>query len=413
MIYIYILIFLLSTSFVLTIKDVRKHFVFLFSLLVYFVYIVLGPLDAVERNDYEKLGGFFYYYFEDGMFIYMLAIASYTVTYLFSYRFLQPKGASLLGQNASRVYDPKSKYFTYVLFAIVSFVVLQNLDYSGEHSVDSSYNYILFFADSLIIAFAILFYEKKTFPLLNVIVGITIIYFLILGFRYRIILLLLAGFYNMLWSRKINIVNILKIVLFIVASSYVINFISLNRDDFSRADFDNITYSTESPYELSPYGFLMQQTENYSTDFNVLKYFEESTVQHDLGFSMFGHILIRVTPSFLYTNNTKPPIPQQEIIKNCFTTIAGYESGSAVTNIFQYYIAYGIYGVVFFMGLIGYFLARLSKRLDISIARNRIILIITAMILFQEITRGFLPQVFTLFIYLYIPFRLFYKKVKP
>ena len=413
MLYIYLLILIIGFSFLSTIKNVRKHFVFLFSLIVYLVYLVLGPIDAIENDDYEKLGGFFYYYFEDGLLIYSLAMASYTITYLLSYRFIESKEVATCGVESSRVFNPKSKVYTYVLFAVVSFVVFQNADYSGEHSVDSSYNYILFFADSLIIAFAILYYEKKSFPLLNVIVGVTIIYFLILGFRYRIILLLLAGFYNMLWNNKINIFNILKVLLFIVFSSYIINFISLNRDDFSRADFDNITYSTESPYELSPYGFLMQQTENYSTDFNVLKYFEESSVNHDLGFSMFGHIVIRITPSFVYTNNTKPIIPQQEIIKNCFTTIAGYESGSAVTNIFQYYIAYGIYGVVFFMGLIGYILARMSKRLDISVPRNRIIIIITAMILFQEITRGFLPQVFTLFIYLYLPFRLFYKRIKP
>lgn len=412
MIYIIILLTITFGGLLFAFRDPRRNFLFLFTLTIYFVYIILGPLNAIIQNDYEKLGGFFYHYFDEGLAIYSLALSVFVCVYILTFlvKVRRPTNASVISYHI--INKSKTNFYTICFFIIVTVVVVMNTGFTGEHSIDSSYNYFLFFADSLILCFVILFYEKKYSVLLLVLTAVSLIYFLILGFRYRIILLLIAYIYHLLLSNRLTIKSLFKGLSILIISGFIINFISVNRSIFSNQEFDQIEFTADSPYELSPYQFVMQQTENYSTDFNVLKFFNETNISHDYGFSMFGHIFIRITPASFYSDGRKPQIPQQEIIKNCFTTLAGEDSGSAVTNIFQYYIAFGVYGVIFFMGLLAYIMATLSKKLDLSIPRNRVIIIFMSMVVFQEVTRGYLPQNATLFVYLYIPFKLFYRKIK-
>jgi oligosaccharide repeat unit polymerase len=394
-------------------KNPKKHFLFLFSMILYFVYIFLGPLNSYNKDVYEKMGGNFYDYFDEGVLIYIYALLSFVFSYFIFFNFVNKNKNKKYNYVKSKFkFNDNSKYYLYAFFAIVTFVVFKKTSFEGESSVDSSYNYILFFADSLILGIVIFYYEKKLDPIILVIAIFSLLYFLILGFRYRIILLLIALMYNLLVSNKLQLKTIAKFAISIYLFSTIINFISINRGVFREQNFEEVELTTESPYEMSGYQFVMHQTDNYSTDFNVLKYMSKYNVDHDYGFSMFGHVLIRITPSSLYNNNNKPAIPQQEIIKNCFNSSEGLSSGAAVSNIFQYYIAFGIFGVVFFMGLLGYILAYFSKKLDLDIIRNRVIIVFIAMVLFQEITRAYFPQIVTLFAYLFITFKLFYKKNK-
>lgn len=390
-------------------KNPKKHFLFLFSMVLYFVYIFLGPLNSYNNGVYEKMGGNFYDYFDEGISIYIYGLLSFIFSYFLFFKYLK---FHIIRNSLkpSFSFNSKSKYYTYFFFAIVTFVVIKKSTFEGESSVDSSYNYILFFADSQILALVIFYYEKKLNPIIVAIGIISLIYFLILGFRYRIILILIALMYNLLINNKLQFKTIIKFFVFVYLFFAIINFISVNRGSFREQNFENVEITTNSPYEMTPYQFIMHQTDNYSTDFNVLKYMNKYNIEHDYGFSMFGHIFIRITPSSLYNNNKKPAIPQQEIIKNCFNSSEGLGAGAAVSNMFQYYIAFGVFGVIFFMGLLGYILAYFSKKLDLSIIRNRVIIVFIAMILFQEITRAYFPQVVTLFAYLFITLKLFYKK---
>jgi len=240
---------------------------------------------------------------------------------------------------------------------------------------------------------------------------VTILFYLILGFRYRIIILLVGVLYHFFIVNKLSPKSILKWGIYIALTFYIINFISTNRGAFREMDFQNIEFSSDSPYELSPYQFVMHQTSNHKTDMIVHQYMEQNNqVEYDFGESMFYHILVRIIPATFFEGDVKPSIPQQEIIRNSSGTTEGYSAGSAVTNVLEYYIAGGITGIIIMMSFMGSVLGYISKRTDLNRPRDRVIVMIAIMVLFQEITRGYWPQNFTLLCFLYLTFFLFYKK---
>ena len=143
-----------------------------------------------------------------------------------------------------------------------------------------------------------------------------------------------------------------------------------------------------------------------------LKYFELTTVEHDFGETMFLYPFIRLTPSFLFEENTKPyPPPSIKIIIDSFGTKAGITSGSAVTNIIEYYIAFGVIGIVIFMFFFGCLVAFIQNRLDVGNLMNLSLYVIITISFFQFITRGFLPQYLNHLIYFIIPWFILYKKM--
>ncbi|SEP54773.1 O-antigen polymerase [Flavobacterium urocaniciphilum] len=404
--YLIVLVFIILFGIYLARKNPKQHFLFLFALVLYFVYCFLGPLKTYQTGNYEKLGGNYYDYFDYGVQIYCIAIFSFIVSYFIGFSYFKKEKVTIQKFTLSK----NAKYYLYGFFLIVTFVVYRFRQENQSDQIEGIFNYLLFFADSLILALAIFYYEKKQNFIIITLTIITFFYFLFLGFRYRVILLFIAFFYLLLIQNRIKFSTIIKSTVFIFLFAYIINFISVNRQVFKEQNFDEVVLSQDSPNDMSGYDYFLHQTDNYSTDFNVLKYMNKYKVDHDYGSSMFLHILIRITPASLYLHNKKPEIPQQEIIKNCFNSIGGQESGAAVTNIFAYYIAFGISGVVFFMSVLAFILSYFSKKLNLEFTRNRIIIVFIAMVLFQIITRGFFPQEFTLIVYLYITLKLFYKK---
>ena len=229
------------------------------------------------------------------------------------------------------------------------------------------------------------------------------------GFRYRIIFLLLAfGYSQLINTEKFQIKAVIRWSCIVLTIILVINFISINRQLFRSSSFDAEKISVEAVEE----NYLLKQTNNFSTDFIVLQYMEKNHIEHDYGLSMFGHIFIRFTPSSFYHNNVKPTIPQLEIVKNSFGSLEGYYSGSAVSNVFQYYIGFGYFGVVFFMMFQAVVIAYISKKRPPISNKNKTMVIICSMVIFQEVTRGYLPQVMTHFIYLLIPLLFLYRTKK-
>jgi len=405
------LLFILLTlvfSFVSIWNDIRKHFLFAYCLVLYFVYIFLGPLNGYLTNNYSKFGGDFYDYFEEGLFIYILGLLSFTGSYLILFKISRFNIRAVKSQYVLR----KGSYgYLLILFVIVSYIVSRGAgDLDKQDQAVGLFNYLLFFADSLIIALTILYYENKKNKIFWIVLVVTIVYYLFLGFRYRIILMLIGFIYYLLFKNKLSIKSIAQWVCYLVIFFIFMNFISVNRHVFRQRDIQEIQLSSDAPNEMTPYQFVMQQTSNYSTDFNVLKYIKENSISPDFGETMFYNVYVRITPASFYNNNIKPVAPQQEIIRNSFGSVEGFYAGAAITNIFEYYIAFGVFGVILFMSMLGTFLAYLTKTLDVNHTRNRVFIVIIAMILFQEITRAFMAQIVTLAVYLFFAFYLFYRK---
>lgn len=409
LLFIELLLFIMAILYVK--QNIKEHFLFCFTMLLYFIYIFLGPLSSLMKSNYVKFGGDFRDYFEDGLFIYVIALLSIFTSYVLSSLILQKKAK----EKVKNEYVLRKNYLVIVMIVflivtLVSYIYPSGIDQPLSQSNTLS-NYFLFLSDSLILMFVILFYERKKNFFILMMCGVSILTFLLLGFRYRILFLIIAYVYSLLINGdSFNVKKISRYLVGFVIIVFVINFISINRYSFKDRNYGSITSAFESPKDLSTYEYFLAQTNNYSTDFNVLRYMEVNHIEHDYGLSLIGHIFIRVTPSSFYLNNKKPPIPQQKIIQSCFSSAEGYFSGSAVTNIFQYYIGFGLFGVMIFMFIFGFIISYISQKWDTSIPRNRVIIVMSAMVVFQEVTRGYLPQVLTHLIYLLLALNLLYKK---
>jgi oligosaccharide repeat unit polymerase len=273
------------------------------------------------------------------------------------------------------------------------------------------FNYLVFLGDSLILAFIILIYEKKfNKPWHWIILAASVLCYMILGFRYRILLLIIGVIYHFVITNRLSIKTLIKWAFIGWGISYSINFITLNRTALKTLEFSDVTFESKVQYGLSPYQLVMNQTDNYKTEMMVVKQMKKNNVDYDYGESMFTHIFIRIIPASFFKENKKPEIPQMNTIKNSFNSKEGRYAGAAISNVTEYYLAFGIFGIILFMTVLGFFLGYISKRTNINVPRDRVIIVMIAMVMFQEITRGYLPQNVTLLVFLLITLKLFYKK---
>lgn len=402
---LYLLGLILLSGIVFALQDFRRHFLLLFLLINYFIYFFLGPLNSINRNMWTHLKADFRGGFEDTVMIYTIGIASMLLGYLFMYVFTDAK------RRNRAVYTLNPKYPFYMWFFFLSLVLMIFRNVSEGVYGGGFYNYLVFLGDSLILAFIILIYEKKfNRPWHWFILGAAIFCYLILGFRYRILLLIIGVLYHFLVTNRLSLVSLVRWVVIGVSIAYTINFITVNREALSTLNFNEVTFESDTYGNLSPYQLMLHQTDNYKTEMMVMQYINRNHIEYDYGESMFLHIFIRIIPASFFEGGVKPSIPQLEIIKNSFGTKAGYFAGAAVSNVTEYYIAFGKAGVVFFMLLLGGGLGYISKRTDLEVPRDRVVIVMIAMVLFQESTRGYLPQNVTLLVFLLITLQLFYRK---
>ncbi|MFV8270528.1 O-antigen polysaccharide polymerase Wzy [Flavobacterium sp. GT2N3] len=402
----YLLAILFLFGFVLAGQDFRRHFLLLFVLFIYFICFFLGPLNSINLNLYTHLGGNFSSGFDDTMQLYVLAIFCLLLSYAFAYRMSKQKTQT---DKKFYILNPKHKYYMWFFFLSLVSMIKRNLEedvYGGGF-----YNYLVFLGDSLILAFIILIYEKKFHKKWHwLILGGSLLAYMVLGFRYRILLLIIGIIYHFAVTSTFSFKTVIKWAVIGWLVAYSINFITLNREALKTLAFNKVTFESKVQYGLSPYQLVMQQTDNYKTEMMVVKYIRDNHIDQDFGESMFTHILIRIIPASFFERNVKPEIPQMNILRKSFNSIEGYYAGAAVSNVIEYYIAFGTFGVVFFMTLLGVFLGYLSKLTNLNIARDCVIVVMIAMVLFQELTRGYLPQNVTLLAFLLITLKLFYKK---
>ena len=402
----YLLAFLFFVGFVAAYKDFRKHFLLFFVLLIYFICFFLGPLNSINLDLYTHLGGNFHTGFDDTMQLYVLAIFCLLLGYSFTYNFLKLK---LL--DTQQQYSLNPRHGVYMWFFFISLASMIKRNFEEDVYGGGFYNYLVFLGDSLILAFIILIFEKKFYKKWHWFLLVSsLLAYMVLGFRYRILLLIIGVIYHFLVTTRFSFKSIVKWVFLGWLVVYSINFITLNREALKTLDFSEVTFESKVQYGLSPYQLVMQQTDNYKTEMMIVKYVRDNDVAYDFGESMFTHIFIRIIPASFFEGKVKPEIPQIKIIKNSFNSIEGLYAGAAVSNVIEFYIAFGIFGIIFFMLVFGLFLGYLAKRSNLNNARDRVIIVMVAMVLFQEITRGYLPQNVTLLAFLLITLKLFYKK---
>ena len=262
--------------------------------------------------------------------------------------------------------------------------------------------YIQNFADSLItlIVAAYMFKVKKRNRIIMNVFGF--ILFVILGFRYRILLTLFAIVLYNIYTKGIRAKLFFRYLTLILVFFYALLFLTYNRIKLYTGAYDELVYDT-SQYD---YDIFFEQAKGSLCDFAIYKALDNKTIESDYGQTMFLYVFIKMTPSSFFPNHTKPyPPPQMKAIDTAIN--AGRDIGEASTMLGSFYYAFSVFGIIFISVILGIITKRMTMLGAPPVAFLMNVMIMMA--IFQFYTRGYFPQFVDHLAYMLFPL-LFLKK---
>jgi oligosaccharide repeat unit polymerase len=246
--------------------------------------------------------------------------------------------------------------------------------------------YIQNLADSLIgfIVIAFYFQIKPRYLILMLILSMPL--FLILGFRYRIILsffgIILIYFYDNQFSFK----SLIKYFIIFSIAFYSLLLLTQNRTAIYMQKYDDITY------DISDFDFdiVFSQSRASMIDFAVYQHLGNNKASIDYGETMIGYIFIKMMPASLFAGGVKPyPPPQFPIIDEAINGTR--DNGEAVTSLGGAFVAFYYPGIYIMAFILGFTIAKLQNRFEKSYL-SMVGSLIANLAIFQWITRGYFPQ---------------------
>ena len=216
--------------------------------------------------------------------------------------------------------------------------------------------------------------------------------FVFTGLRYRVLMVLIGLFGNGLLSVTYSRRAVWRLGLALLLAGGAFYWYSLNRWAIGRRQWEYITFN---PFPPDGRG-LLTETNNSQVFFCVLKYQAEQNLGPDWGESMLGFVGVRLLPKQLFPDGKKPLPGYITLIRSASRPPNPGRGMGALTNMEEYYTAFGYGGVLVFMGLLGYLLARLPSGVYLQEAygqqNERAVQVLVTAFLFQLVTRGWFPQ---------------------
>ena len=246
-----------------------------------------------------------------------------------------------------------------------------------------------------------------TVPLVALL-AISFLLFFMMGFRYRIVLLLL-GLATTFYLRRKEKVSWWKAVLLVCCLGYVVAFSTVNRYWIATRNWHQISPSVAG-FDL---GLLVHETNNCQTFMTMLACRQQTGTGPDYGVSSLGFLFLRPIPRFLWPDGKKPFPPLLAEMRSCYDrTIEGKKTNPALSHLEEYYLGGGWVGVLLGMSVLSLFCWWLgqvgahAKRL--SCYWRQLACGLGIGLLFQWQSRGYLPQVAELASVLVLPLLLLY-----
>jgi len=301
--------------------------------------------------------------------------------------------------------------------------VLFNLFISGLNPIDiiigsenttmllgapTASNYLRNFADTMIICLVMAYYFKLNKKLLILLYFSGFTLFLIMGFRYRIIMTLIGVAICFLYQNQFSFKQISKLFIGACLTLYIILFITTNRFNIVRGNLNELVFN---PLKYKS-NLIFEQTRGALADFNIMKHYSlYPNTQHDYGVTNL-YFLVRMLPRSLFGDfkDSLYPPPAFPIISEAYSLPPQW--GRITEAILHYgylYIAGGIFGVLVGSFIIGVAIKYLSCKFYPHNFINLMMIIILCQVLFQWITRGYFPQVIDHFAYLFLGLWMFYQ----
>jgi len=403
-----ILVYLIGFYLVWRNGGVTKNLALWFSLVIFVVYYFITPVyfyyigrTTIWGDLYPGVGVNIIDYYGISLIYYGIANFCFILGY-FCFRY---KKKSI--KIDIKIFTRENTRGPIILaFVVCYLIVLINFISSGFNPLDfllgdtesslwnaDTNSYFRNFADSLIAINIIAFYfnlEKKYFLPMTL---LNFILFLLMGFRYRLILVIIGFFFSFLLTKKKFSINYWKMGSSILLFCYFMFFITYNRAVFSKGEVDKFT---ANPIEFD-YSLFFDQTRGMLDDINIIQYYDTNPrARHDNGIS-FLYFIIRAIPRSLVGDKFKDsfyPFPAQVIILDAYDLSWAWgvtSPGEAPLHLAYFVIAGGIYFLFIGSFLVGIILRFLTSRLDLSSDKNKLITIIFACSFFQWYTRGFFP----------------------
>jgi hypothetical protein len=394
-----------------------KHYIHLYILGASGYYIILAPVITGIEEDFfiysigwestVDIGGIY----DFGLMMIVVHFTCYTIGYLFVIKVRDDQGIdySVLPQRQV-IGQAIGKHIYYVFIALYSVIFLNTLA-GGINLIDifmgtygkptlglRGYTYYLQnFADSLItlLVAALFFKIKKRYFRIMLMLAIPL--FLVLGFRYRIILVVFGLGMIYIRDNPVRLLPVLRALLFVIIFLYSMLLLTHNRAAIFMQQWDNLDYN----YTELPYDAFIEQAKGSRIDFALYQALSDGRIEHDLGISTFVYPFIKLTPSFFFEDGEKPyPSPQ---IKDVHIALSsGMNIGEAVTSIGSSYYSFGVFGVVAFSLFLGLLVGRLQNRAG-KTPFSALFSIVVSLALFMWVTRGYMPGYLDHLAYLLMP----------
>lgn len=387
-----ILIFCIGIIAVLSL-GIKKHYFYLFVTSIQIVYLFNTPYHRFLIDDYKIITENVKDYFPFGFSIIFLHVVIFNLCYFVTYA--NYKKLKFINEvDQSKVQTVIVRTFA-VLFTLIFVntlagginlvdVVLGKTDTTTLGLPGATY-YIQNFADSLItlLVAAYIFKVKRRHQILMFVLGM--ILFIILGFRYRILLTVFAIVLYHIYSKGIRARLFIRYLLFALVFLYSLLFLTYNRVKLYSAQYDTLTYE---PSQFN-YDIFFDQAKGSLVDFAIYKALDKDVIESDKGETMFLYVFIKMTPARFFPGGKKPYPPP--FFPALDTAIGGSRNiGEAATILGSFYFAYSTFGVI----LISVILGVVTKRLTVYGVRplSFLLNVMIMMAIFQFYTRGYLPM---------------------
>ncbi len=406
----------------LYIKGFRKHILFAFSWVIFTIYYFITPLYfySIDRKtiwgdsySFYGVGEIITDYYDDGFLFFGLAHLFFFLGYFF-----------VTAKTTIKSFDSHVfKKNRIVLITVLCFLIVYfNFAYTGISPLDvllgiseeslfgavGESNYLRNFADSLITCLIICVFVKVDKRFIYIMSFVSFVLFLLMGFRYRIIICLLGFILLYLFKTKIEIKKVIKPMILFSFIMYFILFITVNRYNLILGKFDQLE---SNPIKFEVGLLLAEQTRGALDDITIIKYYDSHiNARHDYGLT-FLFFAIRALPRSIFgdwKDQIYPP-PAFPIINEAYNLPAAYENtGEAPLHYAYFIIAGGLFFLLIGSFFIGVILRYISINRHYNFPKDKIFLIIICMALFQLYTRGYFPQFVDHLFFLLIPYWLYF-----
>ena len=411
------MILLINGVSVIKTGGLSNHYIHVYIMAASGYYLALAPVMTGIEEDfllYTKgwgssvdIGGIY----DFGMLILVTHFICYTIGYLLVVRVRNARAIDYSALPQRQVIGQAIGKSIYYVFLALYGVIFLNTLAGGINLIDifmgtygkptlglRGYTYYLQnFADSLItLLIAALFFKIKP-RYFRIMLILAIPLFLVLGFRYRIILTVFGLGMIYIRDNPVRLVPFLKVISFVIIFLYSMLLLTHNRTAIYMQQWDKFDYD----YTEFPYDAFIEQAKGSRIDFALYQALSDGKIDHDLGLTTFVYPFIKFTPSFFFEGGKKPyPPPQLNDIHVALSSSPNI--GEAITSVGSAYYSFGVGGVMVFGLVFGLVVGRLQNRAG-KTPFSAWFSIMVSLALFMWLTRGYMPGFVDHLAYLLMP----------